>query len=153
MELAEGPVGHAVVGGGPAHLRRQRLLPRSLEALCVLPVDRRPDLAQKAQEALPGLALERLELVAEDGREPDSHGRLLEDPQQREVYGRYGLPEPLLAERPRAEALHVRHVRVQHERQLAAVAHRRIARKSRARSRLPDRSAKSRSEMAGTKRP
>ena len=43
------------------------------------------------------------------------HGRAVEQVEQRQVHARHRLPEPLLAERPGAETLHVRHVRVQHE--------------------------------------
>ena len=70
---------------------------------------------------------------------------------QRQVGGRHRLPQPLLAERPRPEALHVGHVGVQDDAEAAAHG-RRTARKSSARSRSVDRSAKSRTEMAGVKR-
>ena len=46
----------------------------------------------------------------------------VEQLEQRQVAAGDRLPQPLLAERPRAEALDVGHVRVQHDRQRAAVA-------------------------------
>ena len=48
-------------------------------------------------------------------------GRALEHPQQRQVGGRDRLQQPLLAEGPGAEPLDVGHVRVQHDRELAAI--------------------------------
>ena len=71
-----------------------------------------------------GAALQRagrLELVAQHRGDRERHpaGRLVERVEQRQVAGRDRLPEPLLAERPRPEALHVRHVGVQDDRQRA----------------------------------
>src|SRR5205085_4637700 len=63
VELAEGAVRLAVVGGCPAHLRRQRLLAPALEPVGVLLVDRRPNLAQEPHVALAGLTLHCLDLV------------------------------------------------------------------------------------------
>ena len=73
--------------------------------------------------------------------------------EQRQVGGRDRLPQPLLAERPRPEALDVGQMRVQDDGE-AAVAHGfSTATKSSARSRSRSaRRAKSRVEMAGTKR-
>ena len=73
--------------------------------------------------------------------------------EQRQVGGRDRLPQPLLAERPRPEALDVGQMRVQDDGQ-AALAHGcSTATKSSARSRSRSaRRAKSRVEIAGTKR-
>src|SRR5438874_3909153 len=154
VELDEGAVGLPVVGRGAAYLRGELVLAALVEPLRVLGVDARPDLAQEPQEALAGVALERLELVAEDRREPERDRRLAQGAQQRQVHGGEPLPEPLLAERPGAEALHVRHVAVQHHGELAPVAparrtHRSTATKSSARSSGSRLSAKSRSLMTG----
>ena len=167
------------VGGrrGPAHVRGERadeVAPARLEALGrarvqirralelarhprvlgrrdVAPVRLRPDLAQEGEEALGHAA--GLELVAQHRgqRERDPPGVGVEHVEQRQVGGRHRLPQPLLAERPRPEALHVGHVGVQDDAEAAAHG-RRTARKSSARSRSADRSAKSRTEMAGVKR-
>ena len=106
-----------VVTGGAAHLRRQLGLAPSLQPVGVLGVDRRAHLAQEAQVALARLAAHRLELVTQHGGHPNRHRRAVEQVEQREVHARHGLPEPLLAERPGAEALDVGHVRVQHQRE------------------------------------
>ena len=85
----------------------------------VLRVDRRAHLAQEAQVAIAGVAPHRVELVAEHRREPERDRHAVDQLEQRQVDARDGLPQPLLAERPRAEALDVRHVRVEHDRQRA----------------------------------
>src|SRR5204862_500152 len=59
-ELAEQPVRLAVVGGRAPHLGSELVLAAGVEPPLVLGVDARADLAQEAQEPLPGLALERL---------------------------------------------------------------------------------------------
>jgi hypothetical protein len=110
------------------------------------------DVAQEAQAALERAG--RLELVGEhrgDG-ERDAPGRGVEHVEQRQVAGRDRLPQPLLAERPRAEALDVGHVGVEDDRQRAAAHGRSTASRSSARSRSRDFSAKSRVEIAGVKR-
>ena len=58
------------------------------------------------------------------GVRPTRHGRAVEQVEQRQVDAGHRLPEPLLAERPGAEALHVGHVRVEHERERAPAARR-----------------------------
>ena len=115
----EGPLGERVVARRPAHLGGQLALAAALEPGGVLGVDRRPDLAQEAQVALARLAAHRLQLVAEHRGEPDRHRRAVEHLEQRQVDAGHRLPEPLLAERPGAEALHVGHVRVEDERERA----------------------------------
>jgi hypothetical protein len=81
---------------------------------------------------------------------------VVEDGEHRQVRRRHRLEEPLLAERPRPEALHVRHVGVQDEREPArrGRAHgRQTATKSSAPSRgRSARSAKSDVASAGVKR-
>ena len=88
-----------------------------------------------------------------------SGGAGLEQVEQRQVGGRDRLPQPLLAERPCPEALHVGLVGVQDDRQLAAPAQascaqdgHEVQRARAARARCRGRSAKSRASMAGTKR-
>ena len=159
-EIAAAPLealgGALVVARGAAHLGGERGLAAALEPLRVLGVHRRAHLAQEAQVAVARLAAHRLELVAEHRREADRDRRAVEQVEQRQVHARHGLPEPLLAERPRAEALHVGHVGVEHERErAAALAHpgrRSTATKSSARSSRPVRSAKSPVAIAGVKR-
>ena len=119
--LLEGLVGARVVGGGAAHLGREHGLAGVVQPGRVLGVDRRADVAQEAEVALAGLAAHRLELVAQDGREPERDGRAVEHVEQRQVHARDGLPQPLLAERPGAEALHVGHVRVEDDRERAVL--------------------------------
>ena len=86
---------------------------------------------------------------------------VVEQVEQRQVAARDRLPQPLLAERPGAEALDVGHVRVQDDRQRAARAARgahgrHTARRSSARvagrASAPGRSAKSARAIAGVKR-
>ena len=159
-EIAVAPLealgGALVVARRAAHLGSERGLAAALEPLRVLGVHHGAHLAQEAQVAVARLAAHRLELVAEDRREPDRDRRAVEQVEQRQVHARHRLPQPLLAERPRAEALHVRHVGVEHERErAAALAHpgrRSTATKSSARSSRPVRRAKSLVEMAGVKR-
>ena len=105
----------------------------------------------------------RLELVAEHRRQRQRDRRAaVEHVEQRQVRRRDRLPQPLLAERPRAEALDVGLVGVQDDRELAVA--RRGARPSCAQDRdeveravaarapCPRRSAKSRASIAGTNR-
>ena len=80
-----------------------------------------------------------LELIAQHGGQRQRHRNVLvEQVEQRQIAPGDRLPQPLLAERPCPEPLDVGHVRVQHDRQraaLAAGAHgRHTAMKSRARS-------------------
>jgi len=157
IELHEGAISLPVVARRAAHLGRQRVLAGRLQPLRVLDVDGRADLAQEPEVPLAGLALERLELVAEDGRQPDGHRRAAKRTQERQVHACHRLPQPFLAEGPGAEALHVGHVAVEDERERPALrapraAHRRTAWKSSARSSGPGRNAKSRSPIAGMKR-
>ena len=128
-------------------------------ALDVLAVGLGPHVAQEGQEAL--CDARRLELIAQDRRQREGDRRVVarEHVEQREVRGGHGLPQPLLAERPCPEALHVGHVRVEDERELWSVAAgrhgRQTATKSSARwSRAgrPARSEKSRTEIAGMNR-
>ena len=87
---------------------------------------------------------------------PTRDRRAVEHLEQRQVDAGHRLPQPLLAERPGAEALDVGHVRVEHERQRPAArpatAQRSTATKSSARSSGAGRRAKSRAEIAGVKR-
>ena len=98
------------------------------------------------------------ELVADHRRERQGQRRAgVEQVEDRQVARGDRLPQPLLAERPRPEALDVGHVRVEDEADGAlALAHGvQTARKSSApsRSRSPSgTSAKSRTEIAGVKR-
>ncbi len=144
-----------------APARRPSRRGRSRGAVGVEFVRDAADVAQEGCEAL-GQARRR-ELVGEHRRERE--GDLLAAPveqlQQRQVAARQRLPQPLLAERPGAVALDVRHVRVQDERQLAAVpagGHRQTrqtATKSSARSSSlssPALSVKSEAAIAGVKR-
>ena len=114
----------------------------------------RADLAQERLAARE--RARRLELVAEHGRHRQRHavGRGVQHVEQRQVARGDRLPQPLLAERPRAESLHVRHVGVEDEGERAGrAAHgRRTASRSSARSSSPRRNRKSRSEIAGLKR-
>ena len=134
----EGPLGERVVAGGTPDLGGQRPVAAAFEPGGVLLVDRCAHIAQEAQVALARVALHRLELVAQHGRQPDGHGRAVEQLEQWQVNAGDGLPQPLLAERPRAEPLDVGHVRVQDERERAGsdrrVHGRRTATKSSARS-------------------
>ena len=77
-------------------------------------------------------------------------GWRVEHVQQRQVAGRDRLPQPLLAERPRPEALDVGHVGVQDDAQ--SLHGRSTASRSRLRSRPARRSVKSRALIAGVKR-
>ena len=111
-----------------------------------------------AQEPLADLR--QSELVGEHRRH--AHGRdrdpclarALEQVDQGQVAGGDRLEQPLLAEGPGAEALHVGHVRMQDDAQVPAVAlaahGRQTASRSSERSSGPARSAKSRSSIAGT---
>src|SRR5437763_10157752 len=103
----------------------------------------------KACEAVVGLAVEHLELVAQHRREPQGDRLVAQHLQQWQVDGAHRLPQPLLAEGPRAEALDIGHMRVEDHCQRAAL-HRHTARKSSALSRLLSRSAKSLVLIAGT---
>ncbi len=63
----------------------------------------------------------RFELVAQHRRQRQRQRRVgVEQLEQRHVAADDRLPQPLLAEGPRAEALDIGHVRVQHDRQRAA---------------------------------
>src|SRR5690606_13274234 len=148
-ERLELPLGAGVVAGRAAQLGGELYLAGTLEPARVLLVDRRADVAQEGEEAVARLAAQRLELVAEDGREVDGDRRAVEHLQDRQVHAGDGLEQPLLAERPSPEALHVGHVGVEDEREAPAGRHRRIARKSSALSRSPDRSLKSRALIDG----
>src|SRR5205085_2462706 len=79
-----------------------------------------------------------LQLVAEHRREGERYRRPPQHAEEGQVGASYRLPEPFLAERPGAEsegvallgrswpgrpALHIGHVRVQHERQRPVAAH------------------------------
>ena len=74
---------------------------------------------RKRQVAIARLAAHGLELVAQHRRQADRHRRAVEQLEQRQVHAGDRLPQPLLAERPGAEALDVGHVRVEHQRQRA----------------------------------
>ena len=117
LELVRRPL---VVARRPPHLGRQLGLARAREPGRVLLVHLVAHLAQEAQVPVARLAAHRLQLVAEDGREPHRHRRAVQHLEQRQVDAGHGLPEPLLAEGPRAEALHVGHVGVQDEGQRPA---------------------------------
>ena len=70
----------------------------------------------------PASPSKRRELVAQNRRQPERHGGAVDDLEQRQrgLTGD-GLPQPFFAERPRVEALDVRHVRVQDQRDGATV--------------------------------
>ena len=141
-------------GRVPRPLCPTRRHARVSSALEVERVRRRPDVAQEGEAAVE--RARRRELVAQHRRERerDAAGVVVEHVEQRQVARRDRLPQPLLAERPRPEALDVGHVGVEHDRQRSrAPAHgRSTASKSSARSSPPRRSAKSRTEIAGVKR-
>ena len=122
-------VGGRGVGGGAALQRRGH---RRVGRLDVEPVRGGPDLAQEGEAALE--RARRLELVAQHRRQRqrDAPGMVVEHVEQRQVAGGDRLPQPLLAERPRPEALDVGHVRVEDDREPAHG--RSTARKSSARS-------------------
>jgi hypothetical protein len=144
--------GARVVRCRAANLSRQPVLADPLEALGVLLVDPLARVAQIFDQPLAGRTGQRLELVAEHRRQPERQRRrrLLDQVEQRQVDAGDGLPEPLLAKRPGAEALDVRHVRVQDEAERAPVAtHRRTATRSSAPSSEPERSVKSLAAIAG----
>ena len=154
-QRGEALLGAHVVLRGALELDREVVVAAGAAALDVVAVGLAADLAQEAQEPLP--EPRRLELVAQDRRQRERERRAAEHVQQRQVGGRHRLPQPLLTERPGAEALDVGHVRVQDERELAAVAPathgRRTARKSSAFSSGPVRSSKSRAPIAGVNQP
>ncbi len=141
-------------------LHRQLLVAAVAQAGRVALVGPPPHLLHETPEALRDAG--GLELVAEHGGKRERHRcTLVEQLEQRQIGAGHGLPQPLLAEGPGAEALHVGHVGVQDDRQRAlltgAGAHaRHTARKSSARSRSASpaaRSTKSRALIAGVKRP
>ena len=141
--------GRAVAGGGAVELRRDLRVRLDVQAVAL-----GPDLVHERREAL-GHARSR-QLVREHRRQRQRHAAraLVEDVEQRQVARGDRLPQPLLAEGPRPEALHVGHVRVEDDREPAAHG-RRTARKSSARSRSASpsrRSAKSPAAIAGVKR-
>jgi len=146
--------GARVVAGGPLELTGHVLLAGRARGLRVEAVRRRADVGEERAAAVH--RARRGELVAQHGRQRERDRRAaVEQAEQRDVRRRERLPQPLLAERPRPEAEHVRHVRVQDDRQAAARAGhgRSTATRSSARSRSrPARRAKSRAEIAGTKR-
>ena len=73
------------------------------------------DVADEPCEAFPNSG--RLQLVAEHGRERErERGAGVEQLEQWQVGAGDGLPEPLLAEGPGAEALDVGHVGVENDR-------------------------------------
>lgn len=160
LQLARPRERALVVAGGPLQLGRPVVVAARPAAVGVEPVSDPADVAQEGGEAVDHAR--RRELVGEHRRqrEGDLLAARVEQLQQRQVAGRERLPQPLLAERPGAVALDVGHVRVEDERQLAAVAGgshqgRQTATKSSARSSSassPARSAKSRAEIAGVKR-
>ena len=79
--------------------------------------------AQEGQEARRrgAVVAQRLELVGEHrGDRERDRPPLVEHVEQGQVGGGDGLPQPLLAEGPGAVALHVGHVGVEDERELAA---------------------------------
>jgi hypothetical protein len=84
----------------------------------VLRVGVAPDLVDERFEALPDPG--RLQLVAQHRRQRQRQRRAcVEQVEQGQVAAGDRLPQPLLAERPGAEALDVGHVRVQDDRELA----------------------------------
>src|SRR5205823_10394038 len=66
-----------------------------------------------------------LELIAQYGGQRKRDRRAAQHPEQRQIRGGDGLPQPLLAERPGPEPLDVGHMGMQDDRQLAAGPHRR----------------------------
>ena len=149
-----------VVAVGALELAGQLVVPRRAQPGRVLGVGAPAYIAHEGAEALGDPR--RLELVAQHGRERQRDRRILalEHVEQREVGGGHRLEQPLLAERPGAKALDVGHVRVQDDRERAALAAppqpRHTARKSSARSkrqRAAGRSTKSLEAMAGTSQP
>ncbi len=116
----EGRVGALVVAGRATDLVGQVAEAGVAQAPLVLVVHGGAGLAQEAQEAVAGIApVHGLELVGQHRRDADGHRSLgaLQALQQRQVDAGRGLPQPLLAEGPGVEALDVRHVRVQDERE------------------------------------
>jgi hypothetical protein len=98
-------------------LARERLVTAVAQAPDVFLVGAAADVVDEAREALADSRC--FELVAEHGRERErQRSAALEQVEQRQVTTRDRLPEPLLAERPGAEALDVGHVGVQDDRQL-----------------------------------
>jgi hypothetical protein len=91
------------------------------QAGSVLDVRVPADVSHERDEAL--VDARRFELVAQHRRQRQRQRRAgVEQLEQREIAADDRLPQPLLAERPRAEALDVRHMRVQHDRQRPAIA-------------------------------
>jgi hypothetical protein len=148
VELVEAPQRGLVLAGGPLELGGERRVAGRAGRIGVKAVRGPAHAAQERAEALPHAR--GLQLVAQDRGERQRHRHAaLEHVEDRQVGGRHRLEQPLLAERPRAEALDVRHVRVEDERELAVGQGRHTARKSSARSSPVVRSVKSRSEIAG----
>ena len=116
---ASGPF---VVAGGATHLVGQVAEARVAQPALVGVVHLSADLAQEAEEAIAGVAVAHgLQLVGQHRGDPHRDRRLggLQPLQQGQVHRGGGLPQPLLAEGPGVEALDVRHVGVQDERELA----------------------------------
>ncbi len=146
--------GVGVLPGGALQLGGHRRVFRGLD---VQRVGGGTHLAQEGQAAL--YRTRRLELVAQDRCEREGHRCAgAQHVEQREVGGGHGLPQPLLAEGPGPEALHVGHVGVQDEggppgcEAAVGIHARQTATKSSARSRPSSRRAKSRTSMAGVNR-
>ncbi len=149
-----------VVGApGPLQLGGQFVMATRTQPRGILGVREAAGVAGEAMEA--SGEIRGAQLVSEDRRERQRDVRIVgvEQIEQRQIAGGDRLPQPLLAERPGAEALDVGHVRVQQERERAALARaghgRQTATKSRARSRLAAgaaRRAKSDAAIAGVKR-
>ena len=116
--------GGRVLGGRALQLCDRAGVAGLPELLDVEPVRLGPDLAQEHDAALD--RPRRLKLVAQHRRQRERQLRaalvwaeLVEHPQQRHIARRRRLPQPLLAERPCPEALHVGHVGVEDDRELA----------------------------------
>ena len=144
--------GGRVLGGRALELGDEQIGAPLAHQHDVAPVGLGANVAQERQAALGDAR--GLELIAQHRRQRQRDRRPPEHVEKRQIRRGDRLPQPLLAEWPRAEALDVGHVRVQDERELARLAGswahtRHIARKSSAASRFSARSAKSLVAIAG----
>jgi len=116
-ELGERPRRGPVVGRRALDRTRQLRLTPPAQLGLVTRVGLHAELGQELEAALDRVGT--LELVTQHRGQRKRQRRAPEHAQQRHVAGRDRLPQPLLAERPRAESLDVGHVRVQDDREFA----------------------------------
>ena len=102
-QRAEPLRGGRVLGRGALELTDELNLAVTAEAFDVAAVGFRSDLRQEARA--PFERAGRLQLVAQDRRQRQRDRSAIEYVKKRQVRGRHGLPEPLLAERPRPRTL------------------------------------------------